>query len=110
MMGPVAAGWAGLCFAPAGTTPSSHPGSGPFERPSTNPAAPAARIADTIKKAPNGRLIANLPPSVPSQRVESGRRLRARRTSSALPQVSSEQIADRLHAHADVKPPNTFLS
>src|SRR6266550_6276074 len=69
MIGPVASDLAELGFVAAGTKAESHSGSGPFERPTANPPTPAARMADTIRKAVTARFIANLLPDVPSRRI-----------------------------------------
>src|SRR5258708_39929923 len=71
MIGPVASDLAELGFVPAGTKAESHSGSGLFERPTANPATPAAKMANAINKALTARLIANLPPGVPSRRISS---------------------------------------
>src|SRR5579863_5613766 len=58
MIGPVAAGSAGFGFATAGSTAESHPGSGPFDRPTANPTTPAARIRATVKRGLTNLFIA----------------------------------------------------
>src|SRR5260370_35521845 len=79
MIGPAVAGSAGLGFGAAGITAESHPGRGPFDRPTANPTNPAAKIANTINKGLTDLLIANLPPDVPSRRISSAARLSASR-------------------------------
>src|SRR5258708_19307603 len=79
MIGPAVAGSAGLGFGAAGITAESHPGRGPFDRPTVNPTNPAAKIADTINRGPTDLLITNLSPDVPSRRISSAARLSASR-------------------------------
>src|SRR6267142_3004980 len=97
MIGPVASNLAELGFVPGGTRAESHSESGPFERPTANPATPAARMANAMNKATAARLIANLPPGVPSRRI----------SSAAPPSASAGRVGPR-EAFAPIQRPKKY--